>query len=216
MAANPSIRSAVVTATKFSYYELVSIVLLSVAFWIASAFVVTIGGALIALFETIGSIPETNESARDRLRSFARSVRDNFIVGLPLSALFLSTGVVTLLYFWIGLQHQEPSFVLGGLLGVYALLAALFLSLRIAHLMAVESSSFSTAAVAGVTTAGRNYSFTTVHVCFLVVLLVVVVPLPLALFLLLPGYFAVLEALMHEEIVQPDRSDYRTYLRTRR
>jgi hypothetical protein len=53
----PNLTGSLIVAVKFTYRQIVLLVLLSLSFWLVSVFLIPIGAAVIALFETIRIVP---------------------------------------------------------------------------------------------------------------------------------------------------------------
>lgn len=213
MSGSPAIGSAFAAAAKFTYHEIVSIALLSLAFWAMAALIVPLGGALIGLFEAVRSLSRRDEAERGALRTFVRATRENVVTGLPVSALFALSVATTALYVAIGIGRGSPTFLLGGLVGVYGVLALTVVSFRVAHVAASERERGLRAAFRETRREIRgHYAVTVLHGCVIAACVVVCAIFPVLLFVLLPGFLAVLEALVREELTRPEQSAYRTYL----
>lgn len=212
MSEKPGLRSAVIVATKFSYREIVSIASLSVSFWLASVPLLTLGSALIALFDTVDSIPDMTETDRSRPRSFFSSVRRYFWIGIPLSVTLIATWMITGLYFWISITNRSLFFAIGGICGLYISLGVVFVSFRVSNVIATTGSGLRVAVVESIESIQKNYSFAVLHLFLMTTLLFLSVVLPGALLVVFPGFLTVLEILMYREVVPHENPKYQDHL----
>lgn len=210
----PNLTGALVVTAKFTYRQIVLLVLLSVAFWLVSAFVVTIGAAMIAMFRTVRKVPEENRSDLGFLAEFVREVPRNVATGLPLTALVVGVPLATALYLSIGLAQRSQYFVLAGLLGIYITLIALLLAFRTANVLSFEEGGVRAAVVRAIDVSSAHPHFSVLHACLVVGVLAVSVVLPAFVVLLFPGFVVVLEILLYEEASDSKDSPIRRYLST--
>lgn len=211
----PNLTGSLVTAMKFTYRQIVLLVLLSLSFWLVSAFVVTIGAAMIALFRTIRRVPEEHRSDFGFLKAYFRDVRRSLRAGLPLSALAVGVPLATLLHFGIALSERSGYFLLAGLLGIYATLLVLVFTFRVANVLAADLEQDSLTAFGRAIEASRAYPyFFVLQSCLFVGLLALSIVLPPFILMLFPGVAAVVEILLYEEASDATESPIRHYLTT--
>ncbi|MEY7848420.1 DUF624 domain-containing protein [Natrarchaeobius sp. A-rgal3] len=203
-------------AIKFTYYKITSVVVLSVAFWAVSLAVVTVGPAILALSETIRTLPSGNPSEREVLRTFLRSVRKNRRRGLPITALVVFVPLVTGAYLALALEGGSVPALLGAAVGVYLCLCSLFVSLRVATIT-VDHRSWGLRRSVGYLpeTVGRAFDVAVLYTCLLALSVAVAVSFPPILVLLAPGFLVVFEGVLYDELEANDPSRYKTSLARR-
>lgn len=211
----PNLTGSLVTAAKFAYRQIVLLVLLSIAFWLVSAFVVTIGAAMIALFRTIRRVPEESRSDVGFLKAYFREVRHSLRPGLLLSVIAVAVPLATLLHFGIALAERSGYFLLAGLLGIYITLVMLVFTFRVANVLSFDLEQGTLSAASRAIDASRAYPyFFVLQSCLFVGLLALSIVLPPFILLLFPGVAAVVEILLYEEASDATESPIRRYLTT--
>lgn len=202
----PSLKRPLVALSKVGYREITSILALSVVFWLSLIPVVTIGAGLLALVDVMGGIyrGDTPRGERERLRRFTRSVCGNLVRGLPLSALVLFVFSNTVAYFLILLSGQATSYLIGGLVGVYACLLAIMIALRISNVMMRRGTDWRTAARRAARSWTDNAHFTVLQLAIAALALVVSLLLPVSVLLVLPAGLALFELVFYEELTGTD------------
>lgn len=207
MSNRPSLDPAGVLAAfgRATYSDLTSVVALSLLFTLAVLPVITLGPAVIAL---VGATHEgvTGRTAggqtteRERVRIFLRTVRAEFRRGLWLSVLPIAVAIMTLWYASTAIESQSGPLLLGAIIGVYALVAAITVTFRAATLVTREGAP---SAHRALWDAARHLlatpSFAALHVLFVGLVIVICTGLGIAVPLLLPGLLAVLEVVTYEE-----------------
>lgn len=188
-----------------AYSDLPSVVLLSVAFWLAALPVVTLGPALLALVaaQTAGVAGRTagrKVTERDRLRRFREVFVSEFRRGLPLGGLLLAVSVTTLWYGYLAVATRSGPLLIGTFVGVYAVVVTTVVVFRAATLLVREGAPTAGQALWD---AGRHIlaspSFAVLQASFAALLVVLCVGLGIAVLVLLPGLLAVLEVVSYEE-----------------
>ena len=119
------------------YADLVTVILTSVAFVLASLPVVTLGAAVLALVDTWTTVVTRRDtgappSERGRMRVFAASFRRHLRGGLPYGLLLLAVVGLTAVYATLGITRQSGLFVVAAVVGVYLVVVATAWSLRAA------------------------------------------------------------------------------------
>ncbi|MEM4781084.1 MAG: DUF624 domain-containing protein [Halalkalicoccus sp.] len=215
MARIPDLTGSLVVAVKFTYRQIVLLASLSLAFSLLSVLLVPAGAAVLALFETIRTVPEDHRSDLARLKSYFRSVRRNLVSGLPLSVLLVVPPLATLLYFDLALARLSGYLFLAGLLCAYLSLVAFFLVFRVANVRSLDRGLGTKAAFRrALDVSSAHPHFAVLHSCLVVAAATLTVVLPPFVFLLFPGFVAVLEIVMYEEAAETEESPLRKYLST--
>jgi uncharacterized membrane protein YesL len=211
----PNLTGSLVVAVKFTYRQIVLLVLLSLSFWLVSFFLVPVGAAIIALFETIRTVPEEHRSDLSRLKTYFRSVQRNLVVGLPLSALMVVPPVATVLYFNLAFTQLSGYLFLAGLLCAYVSLVVFFLVFRAANARSLEETlSVKAALWRAIDVSSSHPHFAVLHSCLIVATATLTIVLPPFVLLLFPGFVAVLEIVMYEEASKAEEAPIRRYLNT--
>ncbi|MCH7661646.1 MAG: DUF624 domain-containing protein [Euryarchaeota archaeon] len=211
----PNLTGSLIVAVKFTYRQIVLLVLLSLSFWLVSVFLIPIGAAVIALFETIRTVPEENRSDLSRLKTYFRSVRRNLVAGLPLSVLMIVPPVATLLYFNLAFTQLSSYLFLAGLLCAYVSLVMFFLVFRAANVRSLdENLGTKTTFRRAFDVSNAHPHFAVLHSCLIVATATLTIVLPPFILLLFPGFVAVLEIVMYEEASKAEESPLRRYLNT--
>jgi uncharacterized membrane protein YesL len=211
----PDLTGSLGVVVKFTYRQIVLLVLLSLAFWLVSIPLLTAGSATVALFETIRVVPEERRSELSLLKEYFRSVRRNLAWGLPISVLVVVPPIATLLYFDLALAESSGPLLLAGLLSAYVTLVALFLALRVANVRSLEGPSSRRAAFRrAIDVSSTHPHFSVLHTCLIVAAASLTIVLPPFVLLLFPGFVAVMEIVMFEEASNAEESPIRRYLRT--
>ncbi|WP_122088691.1 DUF624 domain-containing protein [Halalkalicoccus subterraneus] len=215
MARIPNLTGSLVVAVKFTYRQIVLLVLLSLAFSLLSVLLVPAGAAVLALFETIRIVPEDHRSDLARLKTYLRSVRRNLVSGLSLSVLLVVPPIATLLYINLALAELSGYLFLAGLVCAYLSLVAFFLVFRVANVRSLEPEIGTNAAFRrAVDVSSAHPHFAVLHSCLIVAAATLTVVLPPFVFLLFPGFVAVLEIVMYEQAAETQESPIRQYLST--
>lgn len=206
-----SLKRPLVALTKVGYHEIVSVVTLSVVFWLASLPLITVGAALIALFDVVGSVYHDGapRGERERLAEFGRSLRRNLVRGLPLTVPILFVLANTALYLFIVVSDRGLQYAVGSLLGLYFCLFVTALSFRTANIMTRARSSWRTAVRRAVRSWTTHAHFTVLQLVLVVLAVLVSIAIPLSFLLLLPAGLALFELAFYEEI---DATDPRSVL----
>ncbi|GAB3035549.1 hypothetical protein [Natronobiforma cellulositropha] len=191
------------TATvKVGYREIVSIILLSGAFWLAVLPIFTSGAAVLSLAASMRSIYDGTAPSgeRARLRAFAGGVRSSVVRGLPITAILVVTVGNTVAYTLLGIAGQVPEFLLAGLAGLYlCLLVTVFVS-RVAHLEADAGDGLLAATRATLRSWRAHPHVAVVHLTIVALCGVVSFAFPVFLLFLLPGGAMLLEITSHTEL----------------
>lgn len=210
----PDLTGSLVVAVKFTYRQIVLLVLLSIAFWLGFALLVPAGAAAIALFETIRAVPEEHRSDLSFLREYVRSVRRNLVPGLVLSVPLVVPPVATLLYLGLAFAETSGYLLVAGLLSAYVTLVAFFLAFRTANVRSLEGRETRAAFRRALDVSRDHPHVAVLHACLIVAAASLTVVLPPFIVLLFPGFVAVLEVVLYEEASHAEESPIRRYLRT--
>lgn len=196
---------SVAAFSRIAYSDLLTLAIASVLATIVSLPLVSIGAAILALVETV-TVVVTGEgrggptTERQRIRLFFESFRENLRRGLPYSVALLGT-VVAAGYYALGSTGGSGLFLIGALLGLYAIVIVLAWLLRIAS-VAIRSSdepSFLEAAREGAYIGLEYPWYTALQLVTVGVILLIAFPFPPAYVLLVPGLLALLEVVAFEE-----------------
>lgn len=170
--------------------------------------------AVLALFETIRTVPEEHRSDLSFLMEYFRSVRRNLVSGLPLSMLMIVPPTATLLYLNLALMQTSGYFLLAGFLSAYVTLVVFFLVFRVANVRSFEEQSNTrTAFRRAIDVSSAHPHFSVLHACLIVATAALTIVLPPFILLLFPGFTAVLEIVLYEEASKAEESPIRRYLR---
>lgn len=210
----PDLTGSLVVAVKFTYRQIVLLVLLSIAFWLVSTLLVPAGAAVIALFETIRIVPEEHRSDLSLLKEYVRSVGRNLVPGLALSVPLVVPPIATLLYLDLALTETSGYLLIAGLLSAYVSLVAFFLVFRTANVRSLEGRETRAAFRRALDVSRDHPHFTVLHACLIVAAASLTIVLPPFVVLLFPGFVAVLEVVFYEEASHAEESPVRRYLRT--
>ncbi|MDG5819016.1 hypothetical protein [Natronococcus sp. A-GB7] len=190
---------------RIAYSDLLTLAIVSVLATIASLPLVTVGAAIVALVDTVTAVV-TGEGRggptkeRQRIRLFLESFRANLRRGLPYSAVLLGT-IVVAGYYVLGAAEGSGLFLIGALLGLYAIVIVLAWLLRTAS-VAVRSSdepAFLDAAREGAYIGLEYPWYTALQLVTVGGILLVAFPFPPAYALVVPGLLALLEVVTFEE-----------------
>lgn len=206
MNGNPKLGRSVAAWLKFGYYEIASLIAVSVMFWLCSLPLFTIGAALLAVFELLEEIYRGTapSSERGRMRYFGRRVRANVVRGLPISVVTIFAFANTSLYFAIGWSGRAHYYVLGGLVGLYLCLFVVVSVSRTSNIMIQDQEQLRTAARSTGETWVRYTDYTIVQSILTVLVVLLSVAVLPAVVLLLPGALGLLEVICYEELSGAD------------
>ncbi|QIO24433.1 DUF624 domain-containing protein [Haloarcula sp. JP-L23] len=188
-----------------TYSDIVSVVLLSVAFWVVSLPVVTLGPAILALVAAMtegvtGRTAGRKVTERDRLRRFRQTFTGEFRRGLPLGVLLVAVVVTTLWYAQLAVSTGNGALLVGTLVGLYGIVLAVVVVFRAATLLVREGAPSARLALWDAAKhALSTPSFTVLQASFAALLGVICIGLGIAVLVLLPGLLAVLEVVAYEE-----------------
>jgi uncharacterized membrane protein YesL len=190
---------------RIAYSDLLTLAIVSVLATLASLPLATIGAALLALVETV-TVVVTGEGRggptkeRQRIRFFVESFRANLRRGLPYSLVLLGT-VLTAGYYVLGASGGSGLFLVGALLGLYAVVIVLAWLLRTASvtIRSTTDVSFVDAAREGAYLGLEYPWYTALQLITVGTILLFAFPFPPAYVLLVPGLLALLEVVAFEE-----------------
>lgn len=189
-----------------AYSDLLSVVILSVVFWLTALPVITLGPAILALVaaQTEGIAGRTagqKVTERDRLRRFRETFVGDFRRGLPLGLLVIGVSGTTLWYASLAVTNRSGPLLIGTLVGLYAVGVSVLVAFRAATLLVREGAPSTRQALWD---AGRHVlsspSFSILQGSFGFLLVLLCVGLGIAVLVLLPGLLAVLEVVSYEEM----------------
>lgn len=202
------------------YRDLVTVVGLSLAWTLAALPLVTVGGATLALCETMTRVVTDRSedrilTERGRLRAFGRSVRANVLRGLPLSLLSVALLASVWAHAQIYALSEEWLFSVSTLVGLYFLVVGTAWVLRAANLIVrawpEEAPGTRRAFVHGAELALEHPHFTVLHLLTVGAVLFLASLQPVAVPLLVPGVVAATEVVAFEELVDGGAADIRQY-----
>jgi len=188
-----------------AYSDLTSVVALSLLFSVAVIPVVTLGPAIIAIVAAThtgvtGRTAGGRTTDRERLGVFVRTFRSEFRRGSLLTVLPIAVAIVTVWYAGTAIASRSGPLLIGSLLGIYAFVAIITVTFRAATLLTREGAPSTWRALWD---AARHLlampTFTALHVLFVGLVILICAGLGIAVPLLLPGLFAVLEVVAYEE-----------------
>ncbi len=187
---------------KLLYYEMASLILLSIAFWVVSAPVVTFGAAVLAMFDIVRGIYDGDEprGERRRLRRFFSSVKVHLADGLILSLLITFVVINTAWYFSIALSGANIRFIVGGLLGLYALFLLAVFICRTVNFHVVRNVDWWTSLRSAASTWAAQPTLTVLQVTIVTIAVLVTVLIPLALVLIIPAAITLFEFVYYDEL----------------
>jgi len=177
-----------------AYSDLMTIVLVSILFALASLPVITIGAAILAAVETMTAVvmgegrggPTTE---RERLRLFVESFRTHLRAGVPYSVILIAVVTTMGIYGFTATIQQSGLLFIGALLGLYAVVIGVTWLFRAASIAvrAPDPIRFTDAVQNGGYIALEHPWYAAMHLITVgVILLVSVVALP-AYVLVVPG-----------------------------
>ncbi|MFC6723170.1 hypothetical protein ACFQE1_01935 [Halobium palmae] len=192
---------------RISYSDLVTVFAMSLLIAIAAVPVVTLGGAILASVDTLTRIirsegrDEAPSSEWARIRYFYRSFRVNFRHGIPFGILLVAVVVVTGIYIQMAFTTQSTGFMLGSVIGLYAIVFTTVWVYRTASIVTRSKNP------SGVAESAReawhhlvdNLSWTSLQAILVAVLTVLLLWTRIGIVLLLPGMLTVLEVVVFEE-----------------
>ena len=201
-----NLMDTVAAVGRIGYSDLLTIAWASVLFTICSIPLVTVGGAIIALVRTM-TVVVTGENRggptteRERIRIFLDTFRANVRRGLPYSAALVLTAGTTIYYVIAATQYGSGVLMIGGLIGLYAIVIVLAWSFRAASVTvrSAEEPGFAAAAREGAYLALEYPSYTVLHLVTLGGLLLVATVFPIAYAIVVPGLIALIEVVSFEE-----------------
>ena len=215
-----NVRASGAAIARIFYRDLVTIVLLSLAWALAALPLITLGSATLALTETITRvITDRSENRllgeRERLQLFRESFRRNLRLGLPVS--LLSGGL--LFGLWLHTQAYAVSgrwlFSASTVVGLYLLVVGTTWIFRAASLLvrmpADNQLGPVQALVDGAELAIQYPHYTGLQLLTVGGLLMLLSIKPVALPLLFPGTVATVEVIAFEEMVNRGAADIRQY-----
>jgi hypothetical protein len=190
---------------RIAYSDLLTLAIVSVLATLASLPLVTVGAAILALVETVTAVA-TGEGRggptkeRQRVRLFVESFRANLRRGLPYSVALLGT-VLTAGYYVLGASGGSGLFLIGALLGLYAVVIVLAWLLRAASVTVRSTTDVSFVdAVHEGGYLGLEYPwYTALQLVTVGMILLFAFPFPPAYVLVVPGLLALLEVVAFEE-----------------
>lgn len=192
---------------RVSYSELVTVVVVSVLTSLLSLSVVGFGPGVLAAAETMTAVVAGRGGAgphheRERLSLYLESVRANARRGLLFSLLFGAVIVTTYVYWRVAVSLRSGWFLLGMVVGAYALLIVVLLTYRAGTIAARHPDDLGAVAAIreAILLALADPSFTGLQVVFAGLLVLLSTLLPIAVPLLLFGLLAVLEVVTFEEL----------------
>lgn len=191
---------------RVAYTDLLTIVVVSVSFTVASIPLVTIGAAIIAAVETMTAVV-TGEgrggptSERQRVGLFVASFRANLRRGVPYSTALVVVVATTSFYAVAATTRRSGLLFLGALLGFYAVVIAIAWLFRAASIAirSGETVGFVDAVREGAYLALEYPWYAALHLITVGFVLLVSFAAPPAYALVVPGSLAVLEVIAFEE-----------------
>jgi uncharacterized membrane protein YesL len=202
------------------YRDIVTVLVLSLAWTLGSVPVVTLGPATLALCETMTRVVTDRSedrlvNERDRLRAFGAAFRRYVLRGVPLSALLVALFLSVWFHGRIYTVSGEWLFSVSTLVGLYFLVVGIAWTMRAASLLVRAPSGnqpgLARAFLDGAELALEHPHYTVLQLLTVGAALVLASLQPVALLVLLPGTVAVVEVVAFEEIVNNAAADIRQY-----
>jgi hypothetical protein len=189
------------------YDDLMTVVLVSLLTALTALPVVTIGASLLACCETMTAVvtgegrggPSTE---RQRVSLYCESFRRHLRRGLMYSLLLILVFITTVSYVALAYSIRAEGFLLGAILGLYAIVLVLVWTFRAGSvLIRIEDQmGFFAAMREGAYIALSDPAYSTLHVVVAGFFVLFMAVFGIAIPLLLPGVLAVLEVVMFEEL----------------
>lgn len=205
------------------YTDLLTVVVTSLLFVVASLPVVSLGAALLALVETWTVVITQRDSGappseRGRTRLFVAAFRRHLVAGLPYSLLLSAVAGLTALYYAVGIARGSSVFLLATLAGLYAVVIVTVWSLRAASFRVRADPPLGVRRAIG--RAGRTFvdhlSFSVLVAAGVGAVLLAATAARIVIALVLPGALAIIEIVAFEEIAGDGAAAVRsTYRRDR-
>lgn len=215
-----NVRASGAALVRVLYRDLVTILLLSVAWTLAALPVITLGSATLALNETVTKVITDQSkdrilSERARLQEFGSLFRRYFRTGIPLSIFMAALFVSVWLHAQIYAMSGQWLFSASTLVGIYLLVIGVTWAFRAASLI-VRAPPESRPGVLQAFLDGAELALEYPHYSGLQLLTVAGLFIlmsvkPIAVPLLLPGAIAAVEVVTFEELVDRGAADIRQY-----
>ncbi|MFB6188657.1 MAG: hypothetical protein ABEI57_02125, partial [Halapricum sp.] len=193
---------------RIGYSDLVTLVVTSLLTTLLAIPLVTLGGALLALEDTLTTIVTAEgrtsapQSERARIGYFWDSFRANLTRGVPYSVLLVLVSFTAVWYVSIAFSTGSSAFLLGSVVGLYAVVIVTVWVLRAMSLVvrADEAPRFRTAMRDGWYSLLEELSFTALQAIVAATFVLISLWLWAAIPLLLPGALVLLEIVSYEEL----------------
>lgn len=193
---------------RISYSDLVTVITTSLLTTLAALPVVTIGAGILALVDTLTTIitaegrGEAPHTERARLRYYVASFRRNLRRGIPYSLVLVSVGLATASYVAIAFSTGSTPFLVGGVVGLYAVVLTTMWVFRAASVTvrSPEHPGFKTAMSEAWYHLLEELSYTALQAIGIATLVLATGFLRIAVPLLLAGLVGVLEVVSYEEV----------------
>jgi len=206
---NSEVQPGVVATTvgRVLYTDLLTVVVTSLLFAVASLPVVTLGAAVLALVETWTTVLTRRNSGAPptewgRARLFVAAFRRHLLTGLPYSLLLVAVASLTALYYLVGVARGSALFLLAALAGLYVVVVAVMWVLRAASFRARADPSLGVRRSVG--RAGETFvdhpSFAVLLAASVGVVLLAASAARITVVVLLPGVLAAVEVVAFEEV----------------
>ena len=211
-----NVTASIAAFLRIAYRELSSIVLLNVAFVLASLPLVTVGAAVIALCETVTRMltdrpPRRATTERDRLRLFASSFREHVVAGVPYSACVIWVAISMISYVRLAAARSDGLFFVGALFGLYVFVILIVWLFRAASVVVrhpERSPGFRTAVFEGGHLALSAPYYSALQILSVGGLIVVTgIAGGIGIALLFPCLTAVVEVIAYEELTEGGADD---------
>lgn len=197
--------ATVAAFSRAAYSDLVTVVVVSLLFWIGSLPIVTLGASLVAATETMRAVVDAQLDGRgfgerSRVAHFRAAYRANLRRGVLVSLVLVGIAAVTTWYAVVGTVQQRGVFLVAALVGLYGFTVVTLLSFHAADLrVAGGGLSLRDAFSVALQRAVAHPSFTVLETMFAVLVTVICVALGLTVVLVLPGFLALLTVVAGEE-----------------
>ncbi|POG54255.1 hypothetical protein [Haloferax marisrubri] len=188
-----------------AYSDLVTVIVVSLLFWIGSLPILTLGASLAAATETMRAVVDARLDGRgfnerSRIAQFSTSYRGNLQRGIPVSLALVGVAGVTMWYAIVGTAQQRGVFLVAALIGFYGFTIVTLLSFHAADFRTVEARLSLRDAFSVASQRALAYpSFTVLESTFAVLITILCVALGLTVVLVLPGLIALLTVVAGEE-----------------
>ncbi|MFC6907230.1 hypothetical protein [Halalkalicoccus tibetensis] len=187
----------------YVYDDLVTIITISVLFFILSIPVFTIGSSMIAAHKVINDVHDGRRiSEMGRMKVMIRTFSQNLLRGLPISILLLLLFFMELMYIQITLVTGSSTFLVLSVVGLYIIILTLPALIRSSNIMSQSgSSTFIGSVLHSLLTITSDKKGYVKHVGKMSLIVAICSLIPILGVILLPGILSVMEVKSYETVV---------------